>query len=207
MNIDYNLVHHFRDAKTHKAPPEIKEVHPLGKSPTLVTPSGLALAESSSIATFLLNTYDTELKFHEGDIHSDAFYVEDSLVSLTGATLGPLGMIKLLMEMSAKASPFPLNYLMSFVTSPLNTYFTVPESKKVLSYLENTLGEKDYFGGTGPKKADFMLSFPCDLMVHRGWFSLDDEFPRLAKWRQRILERDAWKRALSKGNGYNLNNF
>jgi glutathione S-transferase len=183
-------------------------VHPLGKSPVLVTGTGLVLAESAAIATYLLNTYDTESKFHESDIHKDDFYVQESLVSFAGATLGPNGLLQLLLDLITKHTPFPFNYLVGLVTKPAQRHFTAPENGKALTYLERVLGEKDWFGGKDvPGKADFTLSFPLDMMAHRGWVDFEGEFPKLAAWRQRYLDREAWKRGLNKGNGYDLSTF
>lgn len=207
MNVDYDLVLHFRNPKTKRAPADLTQLHPLGKIPILVTPSGLSLAECNAIATYLLNTYDTSSKFHESDIHSDAFYVEESLVSLGGTTIGPIGVAQLICDVAVKAPPFPINYLFSFLTSPIKKLFTEPEIKKALVYLEDFLEGKEWFGGETPKKADFILSWNFDLMVQRHWVELEPEYPRLVQWRERYLQRDAWKRALSKGNGYDLTQF
>jgi glutathione S-transferase len=42
------------------------------------------------------------------------------------------------------------------------------------------------------------------MIAQKGWVDLEGEWPRLAAWRKRILERDAWKRGMEKGNGYDL---
>ena len=36
LGLPYEIVHHQRDAKTMLAPPSLKAVHPLGKSPVIV---------------------------------------------------------------------------------------------------------------------------------------------------------------------------
>ena len=55
------------------APPELKLIHPLGKSP-VITDGDITLAESGAIVEYLINKYDTnkllqpntdELKLHE----------------------------------------------------------------------------------------------------------------------------------------------
>ena len=183
----------------------------MGKIPILETPSGLMLTESSAIATYLLNTYDTAGVFHVTDVHSDAVFIEESLVSLGSATLGPLGVVQLLCDVATTAPPFPIGYLISFLTAPVDRAWMTPETAKALSYMEGLLGEKEWFAqvaadAKGPGKADFMLSWNFDLGVQRGWWKLD-KYPRLAAWRERVLARDAWKRALTKGNGYDLTQF
>ena len=59
LNVPYELEIFHRDPKTHLAPPELKKVHALGKSPVLsVTPPGsteaVVIAESANIVEYLL---------------------------------------------------------------------------------------------------------------------------------------------------------
>ncbi len=52
MGTPYEIKKYQRDAVTNLAPPELKEVHPLGKSP-VVTDDGEVLAESGMIIDVL----------------------------------------------------------------------------------------------------------------------------------------------------------
>ena len=52
LNTDYDIVPYQRDAETNLAPPELKQVHPLGKSP-LIEDNGLQVAESGAIIQYL----------------------------------------------------------------------------------------------------------------------------------------------------------
>lgn len=60
LGIEYDLVLHERPGR---APAALKETHPLGKSPQLVTASGRTIAERSAIALYLIETYDKEGRF------------------------------------------------------------------------------------------------------------------------------------------------
>lgn len=58
----YELKIFHRDSKTKFAPPELKEVHPLGKSPIIkITPAGsidsVTIAESGNIIEYLLDHF------------------------------------------------------------------------------------------------------------------------------------------------------
>lgn len=60
--MDYNLEIFHRDKKTKLAPPELKKVHPLGKSPVIsITPPGstepVIVAESALIIEYLLEHF------------------------------------------------------------------------------------------------------------------------------------------------------
>ena len=56
LGVPYELKKYQRDAKTMLAPPELRAVHPLGKSP-VVTDEGKTLVESGAIVEYLLERY------------------------------------------------------------------------------------------------------------------------------------------------------
>ncbi|MET0544321.1 MAG: glutathione S-transferase, partial [Variovorax sp.] len=56
LGLPYDIVNYQRDPKTMLAPPELRRVHPLGKSP-VVTVDGLTLAESGAILETLAERY------------------------------------------------------------------------------------------------------------------------------------------------------
>lgn len=74
-----------------------------------------------------------------------------------------------------------------------------------MSYLENELGEKDWFNGDRLGRCDVMLSWPLDTIAQRRWVDFQKDYPKLGAWRKRIEDREAWKRGLERGNGYDLN--
>ena len=53
----YKVVPYQRDATTRLAPPELKRVHPLGKSPVIVD-DGRVVAETGAIIEYLVRKYD-----------------------------------------------------------------------------------------------------------------------------------------------------
>ena len=56
LGVPYELKVYRRDAKTRLAPPELKAIHPLGKSP-VVTDDGEVIAESGAIIEYLVEKY------------------------------------------------------------------------------------------------------------------------------------------------------
>ena len=56
LGVPYEIKRYQRDAKTMLAPPELRQVHPLGKSP-VVTDGGLTVAESGAIVDYLVDQY------------------------------------------------------------------------------------------------------------------------------------------------------
>ena len=59
LNTDYDIVPYQRDAETNLAPPELKQVHPLGKSP-LIEDDGISIAESGAIIQYLCERHGGE---------------------------------------------------------------------------------------------------------------------------------------------------
>ena len=57
LALPYEIVRYQRDAKTMLAPPELRRVHPLGKSPVVTSDDGLTLAESGAIIETVVERY------------------------------------------------------------------------------------------------------------------------------------------------------
>jgi glutathione S-transferase len=185
----------------HRSPPGLIAIEGgLGKAPTLVTADGRTIFESSAVIAYLLRTYDTTSQFAAADWIRD-----EMLTSFAGATLGPVTAIELLFDIAAKHTPWPLVYIARAVRKGVQNNFTAKEFKTTLGYLEKELGDKEWFNGEGLGRADFMLSWPMDSISQKGWINFESEYPKIAAWRKRIEGREAWKKGLEKGNGYNLN--
>ncbi|KND55915.1 Glutathione S-transferase [Candidatus Paraburkholderia kirkii] len=56
LGVEYELKRYQRDPRTMLAPPELRAMHPLGKSP-VVTDGDLTLAESGAIIEYLVDRY------------------------------------------------------------------------------------------------------------------------------------------------------
>lgn len=207
LGIEYNLVNHFRKQDDNLAPPELRKLHPLGKSPLLETGDGTVVSESSAIATYLLLKYDTTGKFGTGEKDILKITKDEELISFAGTTMGNLSFPELLLEMISSKIPWPLKYIPKAMLGGLRKGLVTPWRTSQLKCLEGELADKTWFSGNeNPGRADFVLSFPLDVFAHRKWVNFD-EYPKLKAWRERVLEREAWKRGLTKGNGYNLGAF
>src|ERR1700719_2878199 len=56
LGLEYDVKRYQRDAKTMLAPPELRQIHALGKSP-VITDGDLTLAESGAIIEYLVGRY------------------------------------------------------------------------------------------------------------------------------------------------------
>ena len=57
LGVEYEIKRYGRDKQTSLAPPELKEIHPLGKAPVIVD-NDVTMAESGAIIEYLVHTYD-----------------------------------------------------------------------------------------------------------------------------------------------------
>ena len=177
----------------------------MGKAPQLTTAEGRVIAESSAIAAYLIATYDKDKKF-QGDGAKNDWIRDESFSSFAGASFGPIIGIKLFLDLLTSQMPFFLRPLVAMFCAGVHRMFVGPEFKLMLTYLDNELGEQDYFMGKEPGRADFMMEYPLAMIVHRKWEDLS-EYPGLTAWRKRVEGREAWKRSLTKGNGYDFGTF
>ncbi len=56
LGLDYEVKRYERDPETRLAPPALKTVHPLGKSP-VISDDGLVIAETGAIIDYLVGKY------------------------------------------------------------------------------------------------------------------------------------------------------
>src|SRR5476649_2835792 len=56
LGLEYQIVRYQRDPQAMLAPPELRAIHPLGKSP-VITDDGATIAESGAIIEYLLDRY------------------------------------------------------------------------------------------------------------------------------------------------------
>jgi glutathione S-transferase len=205
LSIPYDLVLHYRnplnDPKApFRSPPSLLATGPYGKAPLLITgpkDRNRYIPESAAIATYLIRTFDTEDKFglKNGDWIRDEVLMSMNLTNLTRAT----GMLLYLDFNTIKKGD-----------GPGGKRFDGPELRSILGDLERELKDGPsggFFMGKEPGRADIMLEFPMSMIKHRNWVDLKSVFPELDKWLERVYSREAWKRGLQKGNGYDLSVF
>ncbi|POS83379.1 hypothetical protein EPUL_003191 [Erysiphe pulchra] len=199
LEIEYNLELYSRHHKNLRAPPSLTEVTPLGKSPVLVGPDGRVITESSAIATFLLNKYDTTHIFENSDGLRD-----EMISSFVGSSLGITSYLELLLDLGFKFSPWPVRWLVGIIWKSIHKNFTGKEMRLGLKWLENELGDEEWFGGIKISKADIMVSWPLDLIVGRGWLDLEKEFPKLWEWRLNMPKSSSYLADIKKLNSKDL---
>jgi glutathione S-transferase len=200
LGLPYEIRLYERNAKTMLAPPELRKVHPLGKSP-VITDAGLTLAESGAILEYLVQRYgDGRLRPPPGT--PDAIRYLYWMHYAEGSLMPPL-LMKLVFDQIEKARmPFFAKPVARTLVHKVLKGFVMPQIKTHLDFLETELGASPWFAGAEFSVADIQMSFPIEAAQARA--GLDSARPRLMDFLQRIHERPAYARAVKRGGEFGI---
>lgn len=200
LGVPYEIKRYLRDPKTMLAPPELRLVHPLGKSP-VITDGELTVAESGAIIEYLADRYgDGKLLPPAGT--RERLRCNYWLHYAEGSAMPPLLLKLVLNRVRTAPAPFFVRPIARGIADKVDRTFTDPQLKLHLDYLETELGEREWFVGDALSAADIQLSFPLEAFAARG--GLGSNYPRLDAFLQRIHARPAYRRALERGGEYRL---
>jgi glutathione S-transferase len=200
LGVPYEIKRYQRDPETMLAPPELRAVHPLGKSP-VISDGELVLAESGAIIEYLADRYGTGtlIPAHGTPERLRCNYW---LHYAEGSAMPPLLLKLVFRRVETAPMPFFAKPVAKGIARKVQHDYVDPQLKQHLDYLEGELGEGDWFAGAALSVADIQLSFPLEAFAARG--GLDARYPRLAAFLQRIHARPAYQRALRRGGEYRL---
>ncbi len=185
LHLPYEIEHYQRDAITRLAPPDLKAVHPLGKSP-VITDNGRVIIESGAIIDYLIRHYG-HWRLHP-DPASPAYddYVQ-WLHFAEGSAMLPL-LLKLYVSRLGEAG------------APLGPRIE-SEIANHLSYIDGALKGRDYLLGSEISGADIQLSFVGEVAGARANRAA---YPNLDAWVRRFQARPAYQAALARGGAYSF---
>lgn len=199
LGLDYAIVRYARDPETLLAPPELRRVHPLGKSPVIVD-GALTIAESGAVIEYLVDRYGPALAPPAGS--PERLRYTYWLHFAEGSAMPPL-LLKLVFQRLATAPmPFFARPVARRIAASVQQRLVDPQLVRQLDYLESELAGQDWFAGAAFSAADVQMSFPVEAAAARA--GLDAGRPRLWDWLQRIHARPAYRRALERGGPYQL---
>jgi glutathione S-transferase len=200
LGLPYEVKRYERDAKTMLAPPALREVHPLGKSP-VVTDGGLTLAESGAIIEYLVERHGGGQLAPAPGTPARLRY-SYWLHYAEGSAMSPL-LLKLIFDrIESGPMPFFVKPFARAIAGRAKNSFIVPQIKSHLDYMESELAKFRWFSGDEFSAADIQMSFPLEVAVKRA--GLDASRPRLMDILGRIHARPAYQRALERGGKYDL---
>jgi len=198
LGLDYEIKRYQRDKTTNLAPPELRAVHPLGKSP-VITDGDVTVAESGLIVEYLIETYSNGRLMPAVGTPEHMQY--RYWIHYAEGTFMPLMLISLLMNRIETAPvPFFIKPVTKAIAAKAMDGYAGPNIKLNLDYLEATLQESAWFCGDEMTGADIMLSFPIEAAATRT--SLASDYPALMAFHQRIRVLPAYQRGIEKGGPY-----
>jgi glutathione S-transferase len=192
LGVPYEVKLYARDPVTRFAPPELKAVHPTGKSP-VIEDNGRVVAETGAIVEYLVETYgrgalipppgtDERLRYRYW-LH----FAEGSAM--------PMLVMTLMFNRLVTAMPPE----QAAIVTGLQQSYVDPQRNAHLDLWEAVLSGSTWFAGDAFTAADVMLSFPIEAARSRGGLG---ERPHLVDWLARIQARPAYRAALEKGGPY-----
>ncbi|MDT0507375.1 glutathione S-transferase [Novosphingobium sp. MMS21-SN21R] len=183
LGLDYEIRHYQRDPMTNLAPPELKAVHPLGKSPLLEI-DGRVIEESGAIVQILCERYGNGQWLPESGSDHAVRHLE-LMHFAEGSAMTPVLLQLYTSRLGEAAAP-----LQPRIAEQLAAHF---------AYMEQILRPSGHFVGDDWTGADVMMSFPAEVGVMQG---AGAKFPKLAAFVASIHARPAWQRAREKGGAY-----
>ncbi|WP_439476036.1 glutathione S-transferase family protein [Brevundimonas sp.] len=197
MGLPYEVKRYQRDAKTNLAPPGLKAIHPLGKSPVLDDDEA-RLAETGAIIEYLLETYPSaSLRPATGT--PAARRVTYWLHYAEGSAMTPL-LLKLIFTVLPKRVPFLARGVAKGISKAMNANMIDPQISAHTAFWEAELNRSEWFAGDAFSAADIMMSFPVEAAGSRVSYGPDKA--KLKAFLQKIHARPAYQRALERGGPY-----
>lgn len=185
LGVAYEIRRYARDATTRLAPPELKAVHPLGKSP-VSTDHERTVHESGAIIDYLVRRHGGGRLAPAPGSDAHETYLQ-WLHYAEGSAMLPL-MLQLYVGRLGDAG------------APLKPRID-SEIANHLGYVDQALAGRDWLLGAELSAADIQMSFVGEVA---GAFGRLEAHPNLAAWVARFQARPAYKAALEKGGAYSF---
>ena len=188
LGLPYEVRRYERNKKTMLAPPELRKIHPLGKSPVIEDTDGegrsRVIAETGAIVEYLTGKAgrlgapaetEAEIRYRHF-LH----YAEGSLM--------PVLFTRLVLSRVPLLGGISLRKFQPMIDVHVN-------------YVEAELGRYPWFAGDGFTAADVMMSYPLEVARGRAGISRGTH-PRIFAWVESIHARPAYQAALARGGPY-----
>jgi glutathione S-transferase len=183
LGTPHEIKRYQRDAQTRLAPPELKQVHPLGKSPVIVD-GDVTIAESGAIIDYIIRRHGKGAMMPAPGTSEYEAYAEWLHYS-EGSAMLPL-MLNLYAGRLREAG------------APLHPRID-SEITNHLGYVEGALKGREFFVGNSLSGADIQMSFVGEMAKIFGKLG---PYPNLSAWLSRMHARPAFQRSVEKGGAY-----
>jgi glutathione S-transferase len=199
LELPYEIVRYERDSKTMLAPPELKKIHPLGKSP-VITDEGRTIAESGAILEYLVDRYGKG-RFAPPPGTDERLRYTYWLHYAEGSAMPPL-LLKLIFRRLPE-SPMPglVRPIVRKISRSVQDLLVDPQLKTHAKYWNDELARSAWFAGDEFTAADIQMSFPLEAASARAGTDMGDN---VKTWLARIHTRPAYQRALKTGGEFRI---
>ncbi|MGU3392114.1 glutathione S-transferase family protein [Sphingomonas sp. M1A8_2b] len=187
LGLPYEIKRYERNKQTMLAPPELKRVHPLGKSPVIEdadVQGGQVVAETGAIVEYLVDKADGRLGAPAN--RADALRYRFWLHYAEGSMMPPL-----LLKLVLARIPIMGKVAVKKIQPMIDVH---------LDYVESELSQRPWFAGAEMTAADIMMSFPLEAARSRG--GLNESRPATIAWLAKVHARPAYQTGLKKGGPY-----
>ncbi len=206
LGAPYTVKRYARNPKTMLAPPELKAVHPLGKSP-VITDDGTVVAESGAIVEYLCEAYGQgeghgRLKPAAGtpEARRWTYWLHFS----EGSLMPPLLVALIFAKVRSAPVPFFVKPIVKGIAAQVHKAYIDPNVNSLLAFMEAERASREWFAGAEFTAADVQMSYPVEAAAAgRAGFSAQSH-PKLHAWLQRCQARPAYQRALAAGGPYSV---
>jgi len=199
LGVEYTIKRYGRDKQTSLAPPELRDVHPLGKAP-VIDDDGLVIAESGAIVEYLVGRYDNGILLPAAGSPERLAYTY--WLHYAESSLMPLMLLSLVMRRIETRSPALIRPIARKIVAGVRDGYLDPNLERHLGFMEATLAQSSWFCGDSMTAADCQMSFAVEAAEART--DLRSNYPHLAGYLDRIRARPAYKAALDRGGHYEL---
>ena len=201
LGVPYALKVYQRDKATRLAPPELRKIHPLGKSP-VITDGKEVIAESGAIIEYLVETFGAQaggdlahLQPAPGtpDYRQCRFWMHYA----EGSLMNWLVMKLVFMTIPAQPMPFFVKPIAKALCGKVQEKLIDPNVNTALAFMEQHLGTHRWFAGEQLTMADFQMSFAVEALMSRA--NDASRCPHLQAYLERMHARPAYQRGIAKG--------
>ena len=200
LGVDYRVERYARDRASGLAPPELLQVHPLGKSP-VITDGDLTVAESGAIVEYLVDRYDGGRLRPAKDTPEGLAWTY--WLHYAEGTFMPLMILSLVMRRIESARmPFFIRPVAKGIVAKVRDGYLDPNVERNLEFMNSSLAATGWFCGPCLTAADIQMSFAVEAAEVRT--DLGSGYPALAGFLERIRALPTYRAALEKGGPYQL---
>lgn len=194
LGLPYELVEYKRNPKTMLGPPELRKIHPLGKSP-VIDEDGIIYAESAAILEHLVERHGAG-RFVPAAGSADYTRYRYFMHYAEGSVMTPLVLKLVTTRVRAAKVPFFIKPIARKIAATIDDSFTDPNLRRHIEFIEAELGRSPWFAGADFSTADIQMSYPVSGLVRTKDLGTTE---RMQAFLGRIRERPAYERAIDRG--------